>query len=56
MATKPSARAGGLFLLMGQHVIERSAIRIGLLFSTSGPYATICCAMRNGSLLAIEEN
>jgi branched-chain amino acid transport system substrate-binding protein len=55
MATKPSARAGGLFLLMGQHVIERSAIRIGLLFSTSGPYATICSAMRNGSLLAIEE-
>ena len=34
---------------------ERSAIRIGLLFSTAGPYATIGCAMRNGSILAIDE-
>ena len=34
---------------------ERSAIRIGLLFSTTGPYATIGCAMRNGSILAIDE-
>jgi ABC-type branched-subunit amino acid transport system substrate-binding protein len=36
-------------------VSERSAIRIGLLFSTTGPYATIGCAMRNGSILAIDE-
>jgi ABC-type branched-subunit amino acid transport system substrate-binding protein len=36
-------------------VSERSAIRIGLLFSTTGPYATIGCAMRNGSVLAIDE-
>jgi ABC-type branched-subunit amino acid transport system substrate-binding protein len=36
-------------------VSERSTIRIGLLFSTSGPYATIGCAMRNGALLAIDE-
>jgi ABC-type branched-subunit amino acid transport system substrate-binding protein len=34
---------------------ERSAIRIGVLFSTTGPYATIGCAMRNGSILAIDE-
>ena len=34
---------------------ERSAIRIGLLFSTTGPYATIGCAMHNGSILAIDE-
>jgi len=55
MATKPSARAGGLFLLMGDDMSERTAVRIGLLFSTTGPYATIGCAMRNGSLLAIDE-
>jgi urea transport system substrate-binding protein len=36
-------------------VNKRSAIRIGLLFSTTGPYATIGCAMRNGSILAIDE-
>ena len=30
-------------------------IRIGLLFSTTGPYATIGRAMRNGALLAVEE-
>lgn len=30
-------------------------IRIGLLFSTTGPYATICRAMRNGAQLAVEE-
>jgi branched-chain amino acid transport system substrate-binding protein len=40
---------------MGSDVSERSAIRIGLLFSTTGPYATIGCAMRNGSILAIGE-
>ena len=40
---------------MGSDVSERSAIRIGLLFSTTGPYATIGCAMRNGSMLAIGE-
>ena len=34
---------------------ERGTIRIGLLFSTTGPYATIGCAMRNGSILAIDE-
>ncbi len=34
---------------------KRSAIRIGLLFSTTGPYATIGCAMRNGSTLAVGE-
>jgi urea transport system substrate-binding protein len=32
-----------------------SIIRIGLLFSTSGPYATIGRAMLNGALLAIDE-
>jgi ABC-type branched-subunit amino acid transport system substrate-binding protein len=36
-------------------VSERSAIRVGLLFSTTGPYATIGRAMRNGSILAVEE-
>jgi ABC-type branched-subunit amino acid transport system substrate-binding protein len=30
-------------------------IRIGLLFSTTGPYATIGRAMRNGAQLAVEE-
>ncbi len=34
---------------------ERGAVRIGLLFSTTGPYATIGSAMRNGSMLAIAE-
>ncbi len=34
---------------------ERNAVRIGLLFSTTGPYATIGSAMRNGSMLAIAE-
>ena len=55
MATKPTAKTGGLFLLMGSDVGERTAIRIGLLFSTTGPYATIGSAMRNGSMLAIGE-
>ena len=55
MATKPTAKTGGLFLLMGSDVGERTAIRIGLLFSTTGPYATIGRAMRNGSMLAIGE-
>lgn len=40
---------------MGSDVSERNAIRIGLLFSTTGPYATICRSMRNGSILAIGE-
>ena len=30
-------------------------IRVGLLFSTTGPYATIGRAMRNGAQLAVEE-
>jgi branched-chain amino acid transport system substrate-binding protein len=30
-------------------------VRIGLLFSTTGPYATIGRAMRNGAQLAVEE-
>jgi branched-chain amino acid transport system substrate-binding protein len=34
---------------------KSTTIRIGLLFSTSGPYGTIGSAMRNGSLLAIDE-
>ena len=42
-------------MLMGSDVGERTAIRIGLLFSTTGPYATIGSAMRNGSMLAIGE-
>lgn len=37
------------------HVIKHSTVRIGLLFSTTGPYATIGRAMSNGSLLAIRE-
>lgn len=32
-----------------------SRIRIGLLFSTTGPYATIGKAMRNGAALAVQE-
>jgi ABC-type branched-subunit amino acid transport system substrate-binding protein len=32
-----------------------TTIRIGLLFSTTGPYATIGQAMRNGAQLAIED-
>jgi len=35
--------------------MDRRKIRIGLLFSTTGPYATIGRAMRNGALLAVEE-
>jgi ABC-type branched-subunit amino acid transport system substrate-binding protein len=34
---------------------KQDVIRIGLLFSTTGPYATIGRAMSNGSLLAIHE-
>jgi len=34
---------------------KQSVHRIGLLFSTSGPYGTIGRAMQNGSLLAIDE-
>lgn len=34
---------------------EATTIRIGVLFSTTGPYATIGRAMRNGALLAVEE-
>lgn len=35
--------------------MDRRKVRIGLLFSTTGPYATIGRAMRNGALLAVEE-
>lgn len=35
--------------------MDRRKIRIGLLFSTTGPYATIGRAMRNGAKLAVEE-
>ncbi|MGA2128428.1 MAG: transporter substrate-binding protein, partial [Xanthobacteraceae bacterium] len=34
---------------------KQSVHRIGLLFSTTGPYGTIGRAMQNGSLLAIDE-
>jgi ABC-type branched-subunit amino acid transport system substrate-binding protein len=54
LARKPLARAGGLFLL-SIGVIKHSVVRIGLLFSTTGPYTTIGRAMSNGSLLAIRE-
>jgi urea transport system substrate-binding protein len=36
-------------------VSKHDVIRIGLLFSTTGPYATIGRAMHNGSALAIDE-
>lgn len=35
--------------------MNRRKLRIGLLFSTTGPYATIGRAMRNGARLAVEE-
>jgi urea transport system substrate-binding protein len=35
--------------------LPSAAIRIGLLFSTSGPYRTIGHAMLNGALLALEQ-
>jgi ABC-type branched-subunit amino acid transport system substrate-binding protein len=35
--------------------MDRRKFRIGLLFSTTGPYATIGRAMRNGAELAVEE-
>ncbi len=34
---------------------KADTIRIGVLFSTTGPYATIGRAMRNGAILAVEE-
>ena len=37
----------------GTSVSRRSVLRIGLLFSVSGPYRTIGTAMRNGALLAV---
>lgn len=41
--------------LWAARVNKASTVRIGLLFSTTGPYATIGRAMRNGALLAIDE-
>jgi ABC-type branched-subunit amino acid transport system substrate-binding protein len=35
--------------------LRSAAVRIGLLFSTSGPYRTIGRAMQNGALLALEQ-
>lgn len=35
--------------------MDRRKIRVGLLFSTTGPYATIGRAMLNGAKLAVEE-
>jgi ABC-type branched-subunit amino acid transport system substrate-binding protein len=35
--------------------LSSAAVRIGLLFSTSGPYRTIGRAMQNGALLALEQ-
>jgi hypothetical protein len=40
LARKPVAQAGGLFSLRIS-VIKHSVVRIGLLFSTTEPYATI---------------
>lgn len=34
---------------------QREVVKIGLLFSVTGPYRTIGRAMRNGALLAVEE-
>jgi ABC-type branched-subunit amino acid transport system substrate-binding protein len=36
-------------------VSQRCSLRIGLLFSVTGPYRTIGTAMRNGALLAAEQ-
>lgn len=40
---------------MKRRVTTKPAIRIGLLFSLTGPYATICRSMAAGARLAIEE-
>src|SRR5690606_10374037 len=39
----------------GARVSQREVVKIGLLFSVTGPYRTIGRAMRNGALLAAEE-
>ena len=44
-----------VFVAQGTGVSQRSSLRIGLLFSVTGPYRTIGTAMRNGALLATEQ-
>lgn len=39
----------------GTSVSRRSTLRIGVLFSVTGPYRTIGAAMRNGALLAVAQ-
>ena len=38
-----------------EFAMDRRKVRVGLLFSTTGPYATIGRAMLNGAKLAVEE-
>jgi len=49
------SRHRGSFFWIGLRVGKKTKIPIGVLFSTTGPYATIGEAMLNGSLLAIDE-
>ena len=50
-----SRRARCVFVAQDAGVSQRCSLRIGLLFSVTGPYRTIGTAMRNGALLATEQ-
>ena len=39
----------------GTSVSQRSTLRMGVLFSVTGPYRTIGTAMRNGAMLAVNQ-
>ena len=54
---RPWVRPTGVFCVapMERWMGAADKIRVGLLFSTTGPYATIGRAMRNGAQLAVEE-
>jgi ABC-type branched-subunit amino acid transport system substrate-binding protein len=49
------ARGESRRAIFGLQMRKQDVIHIGLLFSTTGPYATIGRAMTNGSLLAVNE-